>query len=41
MHDKLTIERIENAHPIIREELKEYYLECNNNSDKKCELFKS
>ena len=30
MFDKLTIERIENAHPIIREELKEYYLECNN-----------
>jgi peptidoglycan LD-endopeptidase CwlK len=29
MHDKLTIERIEKAHPLIREELKQYYLEVN------------
>ena len=30
MHDKLTIERIKKAHPLIREELNGYYLECNN-----------
>lgn len=30
MHDKLTIERIKTAHPLIREELKRYYLEVNN-----------
>jgi len=30
MFDKLTIERIENAHPLIRKELNGYYLECNN-----------
>lgn len=30
MYDKLTIERINTAHPLIREELKRYYLECNN-----------
>jgi peptidoglycan LD-endopeptidase CwlK len=29
MYDKLTIERIEKAHPLIREELKQYYLEVN------------
>lgn len=28
--DKLTIDRIETAHPIIREELKKLYIECNN-----------
>ena len=30
MHDKLTIERIKTAHPLIREELERYYLEVNN-----------
>lgn len=30
MFDKLTIERIKKAHPLIREELNGYYLECNN-----------
>jgi peptidoglycan LD-endopeptidase CwlK len=34
MHDKLTIERIEKAHPLIREELKQYYLEVNKNLPK-------
>ena len=29
MYDKLTIERIKTAHPLIREELKRYYLEVN------------
>jgi peptidoglycan LD-endopeptidase CwlK len=29
MHDKLTIERIEKAHPLIRQELKDLYLEVN------------
>jgi peptidoglycan LD-endopeptidase CwlK len=29
MHDKLTIERIEKAHPLIRQELKDLYLEIN------------
>ena len=28
--DKLTIDRIAQAHPKIREELKQYYIECNN-----------
>lgn len=28
--DKLTIDRIKQAHPNIREELKQYYIECNN-----------
>lgn len=28
--DKLTIERIELAHPVIREELRNFYIECNN-----------
>jgi len=28
--DKLTIDRIAQAHPKIREELKNYYIECNN-----------
>jgi len=28
--DKITLERIEKAHPIIREQLKAHYLECNN-----------
>lgn len=28
--DKLTIDRIGQAHPKIREELKQYYIECNN-----------
>ena len=28
--DKLTIERIESAHPVIREELRDFYIECNN-----------
>jgi len=28
--DKLTIDRIASAHPKIREELKNYYIECNN-----------
>jgi peptidoglycan L-alanyl-D-glutamate endopeptidase CwlK len=28
--DKLTIDRIAAAHPKIREELKQYYIECNN-----------
>ena len=28
--DKLTIDRIASAHPKIREELKQYYIECNN-----------
>ncbi len=28
--DKLTIDRIATAHPKIREELKNYYIECNN-----------
>jgi peptidoglycan L-alanyl-D-glutamate endopeptidase CwlK len=32
--DKITIERIEKAHPIIREELKKLYLECNRNLPK-------
>ena len=30
MYDKLTIERIKTAHPLIREDLKRYYLEVNN-----------
>ena len=30
-YDQLTIDRIEKAHPVLREELKELYLECNNN----------
>lgn len=30
MFDKLTIERIKKAHPLIREELNGDYLECNN-----------
>ncbi len=28
--DKITIDRISTAHPKIREELKNYYIECNN-----------
>ena len=28
--DKLTIDRIKLAHPIIRQELEQYYIECNN-----------
>ena len=28
--DKITLQRIEKAHPIIREELKEQYIEINN-----------
>jgi len=28
--DKITLDRIEKAHPIIREKLKAHYLECNN-----------
>ena len=32
--DKITLDRIENAHPIIREELKKYYIECNRNLPK-------
>ncbi len=28
--DKLTIDRIESAHPVIREELRDFYIECNN-----------
>jgi len=28
--DKITLDRIELAHPIIRKELKAYYIECNN-----------
>ena len=28
--DKITLERIETAHPKIREELKSYYIDCNN-----------
>ena len=30
MYDKLTIERIKTAHPLIRQELKDLYLEINN-----------
>ena len=30
-YDQITLERIEKAHPVLREELKELYLECNNN----------
>lgn len=32
--DKITLDRIENAHPIIREDLKKYYIECNRNLPK-------
>lgn len=38
MEDKLTLLRIELAHPVLRDELKQLYIECNSNLSKNIRL---